>query len=153
MAKAIMSRTTAREIAMHFSFELMHTGTDAQTIMRQRFDTEYYPTLAEECNIYEILPDKRQLEYITRTVLGLSEHAYELDTYIETYSKGWRFERISRTALAIMRLAMFEILYSPDVPDAVALNEAVELAKKYEDEQTVPFINGILGSFLKGEKQ
>ena len=73
------------------------------------------------------------------------------DAYIEKYSKGWKFERISRTAVAIMKTAMYEILYMPDIPVKAAVNEAVNLAKKYEEPETVPFINGILGSFARAE--
>ena len=51
----------------------------------------------------------------------------------------------------IMKTAMYEILYMPDIPDSAAINEAVELAKKYEEDETVPFVNGVLGSFLRNE--
>ena len=70
---------------------------------------------------------------------------------IEKYARGWRLERISRVAAAIMRCAMCEILYMDDVPNAAAINEAVELAKGYEEPETVAFINGVLGSFVRGE--
>ena len=73
------------------------------------------------------------------------------DEYIERYSEKWDFDRISRTALAIMKTAMYEVLYMPDVPNGVSINEAVELAKKYEEPEVVPFVNGILGAFVKGE--
>jgi N utilization substance protein B len=53
--------------------------------------------------------------------------------------------------MAIMRVSMFEILYMPDIPKAASVNEAVQLAKKYEQRETVSFINGVLGSFIKGE--
>ena len=79
------------------------------------------------------------------------EHAAELDAYIEQYAKGWRFERISLVASAIMRVAMFEILYMPDIPHGVAISEAVNIAKGYESPEVVKFINGILGSFLRAE--
>ena len=82
---------------------------------------------------------------------GVAEHAAELDAYIEQYAKGWRFERISLVASAIMRVAMYEILYMPDIPNGVSINEAVEIAKKYETPETVKFINGILGSFVRQE--
>jgi N utilization substance protein B len=75
----------------------------------------------------------------------------ELDAYIEKYAKGWKVGRISKTAAAIIRTAMCEILYMPDVPNAAAINEAVELAKGYEDEDVVAFINGVLGGFIRGE--
>ena len=81
----------------------------------------------------------------------MAEHAAELDGYIEKYARGWRFERISLVASAIMRVAMYEILYMPDIPAGVAINEAVEIAKKYEEPETVRFLNGILGSFAREE--
>ena len=70
---------------------------------------------------------------------------------IEKYSHGWRVGRISKTAAAIIRCAMCEILYMPDIPNAAAINEAVELAKGYENDELVSFINGVLGGFVRGE--
>ena len=61
------------------------------------------------------------------------------------------FSRIPRTATAIMRVAMYEILYMPEIPKAAAINDAVEIAKKYEDEKVVSFVNGILGAFIREE--
>ena len=81
----------------------------------------------------------------------MAEHAAELDGDIEKYAKGWRFERISLVASAIMRVAMYEMLYMADIPAGVAINEAVEIAKNYESPEVVRFINGILGSFVRGE--
>ena len=81
----------------------------------------------------------------------MANHGAELDGYIEKYAIGWKFSRIDRVAAAIMRVAMYEILYMPDIPNAAAINEAVEIAKGYEDPNTVSFINGILGSFLREE--
>ncbi len=81
----------------------------------------------------------------------MAEHAAELDAYIAKYSRGWNFSRIPLVASAIMRVAMFEILYMPDIPDGVSINEAVEISKKYETPETVKFINGILGSFVRQE--
>ena len=75
----------------------------------------------------------------------------ELDSYIAKYAKGWSFDRIPLVASAIMRVAMYESLYRSDIPTRVAVNEAVEIAKKYETPETVKFINGILGSFVRGE--
>ena len=84
-------------------------------------------------------------------VKGVLAHGAELDGYIEKYARGWKFSRIPLVASAIMRVAMYEVLYMPDVPNAAAINEAVEIAKKYETPETVKFINGILGSFSRQE--
>ena len=70
---------------------------------------------------------------------------------MDKYAKGWKFSRIDRVASAIMRVTMYEILYMPDIPNKVAINEAVEISKKYVDEDIVKFINGILGSFVRAE--
>ena len=137
-----MTRTTAREIAMRMCFAISENITDPRQAVIDMFETEHYNSLAQE---------DEQMEYITRVVVGAGEHSAELDEYIEKYSKGWDFARISRTALAIMKTAMFEILYMPDIPEGVSINEALELAKKYDEPETVSFINGILGTFVKNE--
>ena len=147
-----MNRTVAREIAVRLIFALSENPSDPKELLTCVFDEEYYSTLAEEDKLYKNLPDSKQLEYITRLVTGAVEHAAELDGYIEKYAVGWRFGRISRTAAAVMKTSMFEILYMPDVPDNAAINEAVELAKHYELPETVSFINGVLGSFIRAEK-
>ena len=82
---------------------------------------------------------------------GVGSHGAELDGYIEKYARGWSFSRIDRVASAIMRVAMYEILYMPDIPNKAAINEAVEIAKGYVDDDVVKFINGILGSFVRAE--
>ena len=97
------------------------------------------------------MPNAKQEAYIRRLVSGVAEHAAELDGDIEKYARGWRFERISLVASAIMRVAMYEMLYMADIPAGVAINEAVEIAKSYESPEVVKFINGILGSFARGE--
>ena len=146
-----MIRNTAREIAVHLAYELSFTEKTAQELTAERLTEEYFETLRAEDEIYAEVPEKDQAEYITSIVLGVSDHAPELDGYIAKYAKGWKFERIPFVAAAIMRVAMFEVLYRDDIPNSVAINEAVEIAKKYETPETVKFINGILGSFVRGE--
>ncbi len=88
----------------------------------------------------------------TRTVFfGVINEAEKLDGVISKYAVGWKIERISRISLAIMRLCLYECKYVEDVPVEAALNEAVELAKKYDTEQAPAFINGVLNSAVKGE--
>jgi len=146
-----MKRTVAREIAARLCFAVSENPSDPAELLSQVFEEEYYDSLKEEDELYENKPDETQLDYIKRLVTGISEHSAELDGYIEKYAVGWKFNRISRTAVAIMKLAMYEVLYMPDVPDSASINEAVELAKHYEPPETVSFINGILGSFSRGE--
>jgi len=147
-----MTRTVAREIAVRLCFGVTENPTDPNELLSCVFEEEYYSSLKTEDELYLKQPNEKQLEYITRLVTGVYEHSAELDSYIDKYSVGWKFGRISRTAVAIMKAAMFEVLYMPDIPDKAAINEAVEMSKKYEPPETVAFINGILGSFSRAEK-
>ena len=146
-----MVRNTAREIAIHLSYELSFTDKTVDELLDQRLTADTFATLAEEDALYAEAPNAKQAEYIRRLVKGVEEHAAELDGYIAKYAKGWSFSRIPLVASAIMRVAMYEILYMQDVPNSAAINEAVEIAKKYETPETVKFINGILGSFVRQE--
>ena len=83
---------------------------------------------------------------------GVYSREQELDDVINKYSKGWKANRLPKVNLAILRLAIYEIKYLDDIPNSVAINEAVELAKKYSGEGDYSFINGILGSVAKGEE-
>ena len=146
-----MTRKNAREISVVLSFAAASAGCTADELLGSFFSAEHYPTLAAENELFTDAPDETQLEYIRRLCSLVSEHAEELDGYIERYSKGWKAERISRTARAVLRTAICEILYLDDVPAAVAINEAVELDKSYDDAETVAFVNGVLGGFMRGE--
>ena len=136
---------------MHLSYELSFTDLSADELLNQRLNPDRFDQLAPEYEVYGKLPGPSQQAYIRRVVKGIAEHGYELDQYIEKYAVGWKFERIPLVASAIMRLAMYEILYMPEIPNCAAINEAVEIAKKYESSDVVRFINGILGSFVRKE--
>ena len=82
----------------------------------------------------------------------IDENRNEFDGFIERYSHGWKVDRISKTALAVLRCALCEIIYMDDIPDSAAINEAVELDKGYDEPDTVAFVNGVLGGFMRGEK-
>ena len=146
-----MNRSTAREIAVHFAFELAFSDERAEALLARELTPEAFALRGREEPIYAQFPGEGELDYITRLVRGVGGHGAELDGYIDKYAKGWKFSRIDRVASAIMRVAMYEVLYMPDVPNGAAINEAVEIAKKYETLETVKFINGILGSFSRQE--
>ncbi len=136
---------------MHLSYELSFTDLSAEELLNDRLSANRFDQLAPEYEAYGKLPGPSQQAYIRKVVKGIAEHSYELDQYIEKYAVGWKFERIPLVASAIMRLAMYEILYMPEIPNGAAINEAVEIAKKYESSDVVRFINGILGSFVRKE--
>ena len=127
------------------------TDKTAEELVAERLSRDGFAELAGEDELYSEAPNAKQAEYIRALVCGVADHAPELDEFIARYAKGWSFDRIPLVASAIMRVAMYEILYFRDVPNSVAINEAVEIAKKYETPETVKFINGILGSFVRAE--
>ncbi len=81
------------------------------------------------------------------------EHIIQLDAVIEQYSHKWNVNRLSRVVLSILRLAVCEILYFEEIPASVSINEAVELAKKYADEEAGSYVNGFLGGFVRDQEQ
>ena len=148
-----MTRTAARQLALQLSFA-DNAGSDLG--VEEFFDEEYFNTLPPEDKLFSEQPDEKQKQYILDLVNGVREHREELDGYISRYAHGWKISRISKTALSVLRCSMYEILHMPDIPPAASINEAVELAKAFDEPETVSFINGILGSFLQelksGEK-
>ena len=146
-----MTRKTAREIAVELCFAAAANELGTDELLDSFFEQEHYATLAEENELFAERPDEKQMAYIRELASMSRDRAEELDGYIERYAKGWKSERISRTARAILRFALCEILYREDIPAAVAINEAVELDKNYDDAETVAFVNGVLGGFMRGE--
>lgn len=146
-----MTRSTAREIAVRIGFGL--TGDEcAADALDRFFDREYYATLAAEDSLFSQYPTDKDMRYIEAVVVGTAEKRDELDALIEAHATGWKVSRITKTALQILRTALFESLYMEDVPESVAIDEAVELAKSYDEPDTVAFINGVLGGFARGRK-
>ena len=146
-----MTRTTAREIAIQLGFAAASRNVEPSQLMDDFFSPEHYASLQEEDELYNERPDKKQMAYIRRLVELTAENRSEIDAYIQKYSKGWKLERISRTALAVMRCAICEILYMDEIPNAAAINAGGELAKGYDEPDTVAFVNGVLGGFMRGE--
>ena len=146
-----MTRSNAREIAVHLIFALGFGTQSDQELLDSELTRERFQELAEDLPLYAQYPNEKQEQYIRKLVSGVFFHGPELDDCISRYSVGWAFSRIPRMAAAIMRTAMYEILYMPDIPNAAAINEAVELTRKYESPEVVAFVNGILGSFVRAE--
>ena len=144
-----MTRKAAREIAVRLCYAMNETNAEPEELLGNTFDEEYYATLSQEDEIYADYPNTVEIEYISRIVKGVAAHQKELLSYIEKYATGWKLDRISKTAVAIMSTTMFEVLYMPDIPDSAAINEAVELARKYSAEESCPFINGVLGTISR----
>ena len=91
----------------------------------------------------------RDETYIREKLEQILTHLPELDEKISSISRGWKTTRMAKVDLSILRLAAYEVLFDDDVPTGVAINEAVEIAKKYGGEESASFINGILGRIAK----
>ena len=148
-----MTRSNAREIACHRVFEMNFNNVTAGEALQTLMEESYYPTLKTESDVYAEKPDSRQLAYLTDVVQGVQARREELEGYITKFSGGWTLGRIARMAVAIMEVCMYEALYVDDAPVSAAINEAVELTRKYEDEDVVSFVNGILGGFAREMEQ
>ncbi len=148
-----MTRSNARELAVHLIYGMEYTGESAEQVVSTRLDAEYYPRLAEENDVYQQRPNRKQLDYVRACVRGVDEQRETIRATIGHYAVGWKLHRISRYTMAVLELAIYEILFVEDVPDHVAINEAVTLTKKYEDDEVGGFVNGILGAFVRGGKQ
>ena len=119
-----------------------------QTIFQLPFYDEEIPEIeVSDVADSEEISDKDRT-YIEAKVAGIRDNLEEIDTAIEQNSNGWKVKRIGKSELAILRLAVYEIRFDDDVPDKVAINEAVELAKSYSDEKAARFINGVLSGVV-----
>ncbi len=145
-----MTRAEARDIAVMLCYATAKSEDKGEELTDIFFDEAYYRTL--EIEGMEEYPNEKLRTYIKSVVFGVKEHMKELDAHIAKYSKGWKISRISKTALTILRVAIYETLYVDDVPENVAISEAIEIAKGYEEKDTVSFINGVLGSFARSDK-
>ena len=108
--------------------------------------------LKEQAQLYlETLeePQEKDLEYLEKRFLDVLSYANEIDAMIEEASKGWQLKRIGKVELTIMRLAVYEMKYDEEIPVKVAINEAVELAKKFGEDNSGSFVNGVLGKIAR----
>lgn len=96
---------------------------------------------------FELSGEERQ--FVRRLVEGALAHVAEIDEMIHKSATRWSLERMARTDRNILRMAVFELTHEVDVPPSVAVNEAVELAKRYGDADSGKFVNGILGQIIK----
>ncbi len=131
-----MTRSEAREQAFILIFE---------KLFNSELSLEDMKAFAEESELFTL--DK----FAEKIVECVNDNCDAIDDTIKTYLKGWTIARIPKVSLALLRLAVAEIMYFDNVPDKVSANEAVELAKKYAGEKDAPFINGVLGSVIRGK--
>jgi transcription antitermination protein NusB len=128
-------RRKARESALQFLFQDdFCAGNMQQEDLIKRFDLF--------CNLYQV--NRKARPYTLELLKGIRQNRDHIDGLIGQCAKNWRLERIAITDRNLMRIGVFEMLFCEDVPDQVAINEAVEIAKRYGSEESPSFINGIL---------
>lgn len=132
-----MNRRKSREIAMKLLFE--------KTINKGEYE-EIVKNFKENT---EIDLNDVDFEYIETTIKGIENNIESVDKKIEENLKKWKLNRLSKIDLSILRLSTYEILFIDEIPDKVAVNEGIELAKKYSDSNSPAFINGVLANMIK----
>ena len=125
-----MKRSTAREKAMQILFQLEMNDIDPAQAIENHLET------------------KQGDAFLTMLVLGVEEKKIEIDNIIIEHLENWTMDRIASVERTILRIATYEINFVDDIPESVSINEAVELAKKYADEQSGKFVNGVLSKVI-----
>ncbi len=128
-----MTRKMAREEAFILIFEKVFSKDSVEDILELAYEAR------------DLVPD----DYIKIVFGGVYDNVEELDAIISENAVGWKIDRISKTALCVLRLSLFEIKYMDDIPLSVSINEAVEISKKYATEADASFVNGILSTVAK----
>ena len=129
------ARSKARKRAVDVLYEADVRSGDPLALLRERLADETPP-----------VP-----EHTVRLVEGVAEHASRIDALIDAHASNWSLERLPDVDRAILRMAVFELLWADDVPDAVVIDEAVELAKALSTDDSPAYVNGVLGAILAAE--
>jgi N utilization substance protein B len=129
------ARTKARKRAVDVLYEADVRGGDRLVLLGER-QADGNPPVPE---------------HTVRLVEGVVEHAARIDELIDTHATGWSIDRLPDVDRAILRMAVFELLWADDVPDAVVIDEAVELAKALSTDDSPGYVNGVLGAILAAE--
>ena len=131
------ARRKAREIALQILYQMEVNPVDPQKALEHLWEN--------------VAASKATKEFVQRIVTGVRGHGEEIDQLIAKYSEHWRLERMDWVDKSILRMGIFEILLCDDIPVKVAMNEAVDLGKKFGAEESGAFINGILDKISRTE--
>ncbi|MDK0708034.1 transcription antitermination factor NusB [Clostridium perfringens] len=132
-----MNRVKSREYLLQLAYQMEITSETALETFNSFMENE------------DISKDDLDLAYIKSGLLGIEENKEKLDSLIESQLVKWKLNRISKVNLSILRISTYEMLFAEDVPGKVSINEAIELCKRYSDNKSVSFINGVLDKVYK----
>lgn len=127
-------RRRGRELAMQMLFQHELSGATVEEMASRFEDLEKAPPRARE--------------FALSLVRGVMAHLVEIDEQVAKQAEHWRLERMAAVDRNILRVALYELMYTPETPPAVVIDEAVELAKRFGSEHSGPFVNGVLDGFL-----
>ena len=144
-----MARSVARQAAMQLLYERMSGGeADDESL------DLVYEQLAMSGDEASPKPTRDERVYISDVLGGVAAHQVELDAMIQQHSSGdWALSRVPHVDLCILRLSAYELHYRDDVPDNVAISEAMEMAEKYSEPKSGRYINGVLGAMERGKRK
>lgn len=134
------NRHLSRETILQALFQVDVGKQDPQFALQYLLDNKFLP---EE-------PDL--INYAQEVFNGVLQNLSAIDPIIQSYSQDWTLERLPKVDRNVLRLSLYELLYRPDVPAAVSINEAVDLVKAFGGEESGKFVNGILGRFIQSEQ-
>lgn len=132
-----MNRAKSREYLLQLVYQMEITGDSPE---------ETFNSFMED---NEDKKDNLDLEYIKVALEEIKTNKEAIDTKIKEQLVNWKLNRISKVNLAILEIAVYEILFKEDIPEKVSINEAIEICKKYSDDKSVAFINGVLDKVYK----
>ena len=137
-------RRKSRELALQFLFshDFQERGRAPESLVRE---------LDLFCHSFDV--GQKAMPYGRQLIEGISVHADEIDRLLADHSHNWRVERMSSVDRNILRIAVYELQYSQEIPAQVAINEALEIAKRYSIQESVAFINGILDAIQAADPQ
>jgi len=142
-----MNRRKSRELSMKLLYQMCVNKEEYQDVIDNLKESiECDLKTEEDIDLQDI-----DMDYITRIIKGVEGNKEIIDIELEKYLVNWKISRISKIDLTIMRICTYEIMFESDIPDNVSINEALELAKKYSDEKSAAFINGVLDKILKNK--
>jgi transcription antitermination protein NusB len=131
-----MNRRKSRETAMKLLYEMSinkENSKDKIESFKENSDTKL---------------EDIDLDYLEKTLVGVEDNITVINAEIEKRLINWKIDRISKINMAILRICTYEIMFESDIPYTVSINEGIELAKKYSEDKSASFINGVLGKML-----
>jgi N utilization substance protein B len=156
-----MNRRKSRELAMKLLFQMTINKeelTDVISNLKENIEIEKKEDeitglpVVEDFDPENLNLNDVDMEYVTRVLKGIQDNREIIDKEIENNLRNWKFNRVSKIDITILRICTYEFVYENDIPNNVSVNEAIELAKKYSADKSSSFINGVLGSMMKKDK-